>query len=416
MQNNSFNKSPFLFRQLSLGLLLILLHLSMASGFINPQQRVIAGYWHNFSNGSVDMLLNQIPDSYNVINVSFLENKPGSTFEVAFMPYTKAYPNEEAFISHVAGLKSQGKIVQISIGGQNGNVVLHNATEKKIFVEQTIAIIKKYGFNGIDIDLEGASIGSVTTTDFANPGNIQITLFNQAIDEILNTFGKDFWLTAAPEIYFVQDARVSYGAGIVGAYLPFLFHFHNRINVLYVQLYNSSNAWVENNGKSLQLTQNSADFMVFNCDLLLSGFVTANGTGPKFPAFRPDQIAIGKPATQQAAGSGYATPVDIAKAMHYLATGKSFGGAYTISKPEGYPSFRGVMTWSVNWDSTSNYLFAKTVYAELNSLSPTSIKNGKAHTEKLIYENPKKMLPWNFFWLNENKIFKANGQNIPLKN
>lgn len=360
-----------LFQKISQLLILVVLCNSFAWSvtMLDPEKRVIVGYWHNFDNGSINIKLKDIPHEYNVINVSFIENKVNSTYEVEFAPYKAAYPIEADFISDIALLKSQGKKVQISIGGQNGHIKLNSTVERDIFVAQTIAIIEKYGFNGLDIDLEGASIGSVNSKDFSNPQNAQITLFIEAVEQILTHFGTSFWLTAAPEIFYVQDALSSYGSGIVGAYLPFLYYFHSRIDVLHVQLYNSSNAWTD----AGQLNQTSADFMVYMCDLLLNGFVTANGTGNTFPAFRPDQIAIGKPSTVQAAGSGYSQPSEIIKALDYLTLGKDYGSAYKIKKSTGYAGFRGVMTWSINWDGTQNYPFATTTYDYLSTLGDPPI-------------------------------------------
>jgi chitinase len=33
-----------------------------------------------------------------------------------------------------------------------------------------------------------------------------------------------------------------------------------------------------------------------------------------------------------------------------------------------YPSFRGAMDWSINWDKSSSYAFANTVKPKLNSM------------------------------------------------
>ena len=41
-------------------------------------------------------------------------------------------------------------------------------------------------------------------------------------------------------------------------------------------------------------------------------------------------------------------------ALDYLYTGKGFGGSYQLASPTGYPKFRGIMTWSINWDVFAN--------------------------------------------------------------
>jgi len=62
-------------------------------------------------------------------------------------------------------------------------------------------------------------------------------------------------------------------------------------------------------------------------------------------------VAIGLPSSPQAAGSGYAPPAEVMKALNYLARGQSYGGRYVLRRAGGYPNFRGVMTFSINWES-----------------------------------------------------------------
>jgi chitinase len=350
---------------------------------IDPSTKIIAGYWHNWASPVV-VKLSAIPYYYNVINISFLQNKTGSTWEVEFTPDNSIYPNETDFINDIARLKSENRRVQLSLGGQNGHIVLNNKEHKDVFVKQTIAIIEKYGFNGFDVDLEGASIGAVKSSDFANPGNAQISYFIEAVDEILVHFGKDFWLTAAPETYYVEDAVWGpYGNSLLGAYLPFIYHFRNRIEILYPQIYNHSDVNLGN----VTLTKSSPDGTVWHCDQLLNGFTTNRGMGVAFPALPESKVGFGKPACTGAAGSGVSTIEDNVKALKYIKDGVDFGSKYKIKKTSGYPDFRGVMTWSINWDATKQYAFAKAVYEILKpgatNTSSNSLKN--SDQPKLIH-------------------------------
>src|SRR5262245_31217164 len=112
----------------------------------------------------------------------------------------------------------------------------------------------------------------------------------------------------------------------------------------------------------------TADFEVAMAEMLLQGFPVGGNPNLYFPALREDQVAIGVPATTQAAGSGYAPPAEIVKALNYLVLGRSFGGRYVLRKSAAYPNFRGVMTWSINWDRFAGFGFSRGVRPALNSL------------------------------------------------
>jgi chitinase len=77
---------------------------------------------------------------------------------------------------------------------------------------------------------------------------------------------------------------------------------------------------------------------------------------------RPDQIALGLPATTQAAGGGYVNPTVVNNALNCLAAGTNCG---SFVPPARWPSIRGAMTWSINWDASNGYNFANTVHNHL---------------------------------------------------
>ena len=56
------------------------------------------------------------------------------------------------------------------------------------------------------------------------------------------------------------------------------------------------------------------------------------------------------------------------KVQDYLAKGQSFGGQYRLKNATGYPSIRGIMTWSINWDAYSGFAFSSPHRSFLNSL------------------------------------------------
>ena len=84
-------------------------------------------------------------------------------------------------------------------------------------------------------------------------------------------------------------------------------------------------------------------------------------------ALRPEQVIIGLPSSPQAAGGGYTTPANVQKALDYLMKGQSFGGTYVLRKAGGYPGFKGLMTWSINWDKFTNFEFSNSHRAYLDT-------------------------------------------------
>jgi chitinase len=73
---------------------------------------------------------------------------------------------------------------------------------------------------------------------------------------------------------------------------------------------------------------------------------------------RPDQVALGLPAGNGAAGGGVVAPSVVTSALDCLSRGTSCG---SFKPPHTYPGIRGAMTWSVNWDATNGGGFASTV-------------------------------------------------------
>ena len=325
-------------------------------------KRLLVGYWHNFDNGSRVIRLRDVSAAFDVINVSFAEpTTPGGSM-MAFTPFNATAAD---FKSDIAYLQSRGKKVLISIGGANGAVDLSGSTAQQNFANSMINIISTYGFNGMDIDLEGSSLSlNSGDADFRNPTSPRIVNLIAASRTIATRFGASFILTMAPETAYVQGGLGSYG-GIWGAYLPVIYGLRDKLTYIHVQHYNSG-SMIALDGRAY--AQGTADFQVAMAEMLLAGFPVANNPNNVFPALRQDQVLIGLPASPQAAGGGYTAPATVQRALDYLIKGRSFGGGYVLRNPAGYPNFRGLMTWSINWDAYYNYEFSTNHRAYLNSL------------------------------------------------
>jgi chitinase len=279
----------------------------------------LIGYWHNWNDASAPYLeLSQVDPRYTVIEVSFAVPLLGTTYDMTFSPAETA---PATFIADVAALQAQGKKVLISIGGANATVHLDSDIERDIFVSSMLDILDTYGFDGIDIDLEGASV-AISGGTIAAPTDPRIIRLIDAVNSIADQFesvnGVPMMLTMAPETAYVQGGMSlptgqagAYG-GIWRAYLPIIDALRNRLDILQVQLYNSGSMYGIDGAI---YTQGTADFIVSQTEALLQGFQTGGGFFAPLP---PEKVAIGLPACPLAAGGGYVTPALLAQTVDYL--------------------------------------------------------------------------------------------------
>ncbi|NOK59936.1 MAG: chitinase [Chloroflexi bacterium AL-W] len=325
--------------------------------------RLLVGYWHNFDNSSRVIRLRDVSPAFDVINVSFAEPTTPSGSTMAFTPFNASV---DEFKSDIAYLQDQGKKVLISIGGANGAVDLSGSGAQQNFATSMTNIISEYGFDGMDIDLEGSSVSLVPgDTDFKNPISPKVVNLVAASRTISNQFGADFILTMAPETAYVQGGLNNYG-NIWGAYLPVIYGLLDKLTYIHVQHYNSG-TMTGLDGKNY--AQSTADFHVAMGEMLLAGFPVGNNPSNVFPALSPEQVLIGLPSEPRAAGGGYTSPTEVQRALDYLIKGNSFGGSYQLQNPSGYPSMRGLMTWSINWDAASGFEFSGNHRPYLDSLN-----------------------------------------------
>lgn len=329
--------------------------------------RVMVGYWHNFDNGSGFIRLKDVTDNFDVLNVSFAEPTTPTSGILQFVPYGTT---EAEFIADVKSKQAKGIKVQISIGGALGQVKLETQEAKNNFIRTAKEIITKYGFDGLDVDFEGHSLSLNTgDVDIKNPTTPLIVNTIDALKQITAHFGPDFMLTFAPETFFVQVGYTHYG-GIgaadnrAGAYLPVLDALRDRLTYLHVQHYNSGSIIALD---GTYYAMGNADFHVAMAEMVLKGFPVAGDPNNFFAPLREDQVLIGLPANVNA-GGGFTAVAEVQKAVDYIVKGKSFGGRYKLQNPSGYPGFKGLMTWSVNWDQFNNFEFSREHRAYLDSL------------------------------------------------
>ncbi len=358
--------------------------------------KVVAGYWHNFNNGSSVMRLKDVPDRYNVVYIAFAESDADDRATMVFTP-SIAVPEQTValFKEDVRFLQARGTKVIISLGGANAYVKLDTTAKRDLFVSSMIGIIDEYRFDGIDIDIEAGTFSlDGGDTDFQNPTTPTIVHLIEATRQIYLHYGGSLMLTSAPETAYVQGAMVTY-AGIWGAYMPWIEGVRDILDFIHPQYYNASGLRGLDGGNHGPAT---SGMLTAGSEALLKGF---NVGGGFFSPLRPDQVAIGIPASQSAASGGFIPFDEVLQAVKYLETGDKeashYTGSYTLRKESGgYPGFRGIMTWSVNWDLTTDggtgvYEYVNTFSSYYGtgssamSIADTSVEEGDSGTRDMLF-------------------------------
>jgi chitinase len=188
--------------------------------------------------------------------------------------------------------------------------------------------MQTYGFDGVDIDLENG----------VNP-----TYMASALRSLRSKAGANLIITMAPQTIDMQSPQSSYFA--------LALNIKDILTVVHTQFYNSGSMLGCDNNQAY--SQGTVNFIVaLACIQLQKGL-------------RPDQVAIGLPATTSAAGGGYVSPSVVNQALDCLARGTSCG---SFRPPATWPGIRGAMTWSINWDVTGGGTFGNTVKPHLATL------------------------------------------------
>jgi chitinase len=313
-------------------------------------KRVLVGYWHNFINEAGYLPIAQVSDDWDIVNISFAENaRSGVAGAVEFVPERES---EAAFIAGVRQLQARGQKVLISLGGANAHIQLNTPAERDAFIASMGAIISRYGFDGMDIDLEGGSLNMTAGDTVATPRTPAIVNLIAATRALKARHGPGFILTMAPETAYVQGGYASFG-GIWGAYLPLIHALRDDLHILHVQHYNTGSITAAD-GRVYQPA--TADFHVALSDMLITGFPAGGNAANFFPGLRADQVAIGLPATPGAAGSGLTSPAAVHAALDCLI---KLSGCGSYRPAQARSAFRGLMTWSINWDRYGNGAFSR---------------------------------------------------------
>jgi chitinase len=295
-------------------------------------KHVLAGYWQDFTNGAKALTLAQVPQGYNLVDVAFATadsaNDGGVTYSIdsglssALGGYTAAQ-----FTSDVATLHSRGQKVILSVGGQNGTISISSSAAATAFANSVYSLMKQYGFDGVDIDLENG---------------VNVTYTAQALEDLHTLAGSSLIVTLAPQTIDMYTTGSDY--------FQLALDIKSILTISYTQYYNSG-------------TMNGCDGNVYAEST--ENFMTALACTQLQGGLNPSQVGLGLPASTSAAGSGYVAPSVVDNALDCLASGTSCG---SFVPPAKWPGVGGAMTWSINWDASNGYAFLDTVGAHLAAM------------------------------------------------
>ncbi|WP_394844894.1 chitinase [Pendulispora brunnea] len=303
-----------------------------------PTGKVLQGYWENWDGaangvhppfGWVPINDSRIRDhGYNVINAAFpvILSDGTALWEDGMDAGVKVSPPAD-----MCAAKDAGATILMSIGGAAAGIDLNSTAVADRFVATIVPILKKYNFDGIDIDIETGLIGSGNINQLSTSQKNLIRI----IDGVLAQMPSNFGLTMAPETAYVTGGSVTYGS-IWGAYLPIIKKYadNGRLWWLNMQYYNGSMYGCH--GDSYEAGTVQGFTAQTNC--LASGLVV-QGVTIRVPV---DKQVPGLPA-QPGAGGGYMSTSLVSQAY------RSVSG------------LKGLMTWSINWDGSKNWTFGNNV-------------------------------------------------------
>ncbi|MEU3687334.1 chitinase [Streptomyces narbonensis] len=290
-------------------------------------KHALTGYWQNFDNGATVQKLRDVQSQYDIIAVSFADSTATPGQIVFNLDPAVGYASVADFKADIAAKKAAGKSVIISVGGEKGNVTINSDASATAFANSAYALMQEYGFNGVDIDLEHG---------------INSTYLTKALRQLSAKAGSTMVLTMAPQTIDMQNTGTEYFKTALAV--------KDILTVVNMQYYNSG-SMLGCDGKVY--SQGSVDFLTALACIQIQG------------GLAPSQVGLGVPASTRGAGSGYVDPQIVKNALDCLTR---LTGCGSYKPAQAWPTLRGAMTWSTNWDATAGNAWSNAVGPHVHNL------------------------------------------------
>jgi chitinase len=320
-----------------------------------PKHKLI-GYWEGYSNVRSPTPLRDVSPEWDIVIATFATPVKGSTALLHFAP--PAVLGDEKFRADVVYLQGLGKKVLISLGGGGQVVTINTPQDLHDFVTSVTEIVEKYGFDGVDLDIETPSLLiDAGDTDFRKPTTASIVNLITAMRQMREHFGVKFMIGEVPEAAQAQSGMQVYG-GQFGSFLAVIYGTRDILSFVDAQDYNTPP--LEGLDGNYYFPGN-ADYHVAMSEMLVHGFPVAGDKKIMFPALPAEKVAIGLPATPSSARN-YTEIAAIEDALRYLIEGKRYAGArYKLREKRAYTGFLGAMFWAINEDRRNDFKMSNAI-------------------------------------------------------
>lgn len=312
---------------------------------------VVVGYWENYVDNavSIPMKLSQVPQEYEIINITFArnsdENNGAVVFELNdFLCKTLNYSKKE-FQKDIEDLQYKGKKVLISVGGSGGgSFKITNQSEADNFVSSLRNIIDEYKFNGIDLDIE--------------TGNIQEEYLENAILQLSDIYGSNIMITLNSSLSGMRSADVNNGKD--NMWYKIAENLKDMISITSSRYYNSGTQRGYDYEKVYSREQGHISFITsLAVKQMEDKKIARNNIGITIVGFEQEYEGLPQ---------AYLAPSEIVKALESIIEGKNLNLEYkNFIPPRAYPEFRAVTIWSINKDAYLNNEMVKAVSQYLES-------------------------------------------------
>jgi chitinase len=276
--------------------------------------------------------LSNIPKAYSVINFAFLDFDASGNVQDQFDAPGKAFTLTKADV-HL--LQAEGRSVLISIGG--GAAPALQCSADSLFVSTLsagiISVVDKYGFDGVDFDIEHRS-GS-----YVGCAQIISTVISN-----LKANNPSMQISMAPQMpnLFPDLNQIASGYNELA---PLVSLSLSNIDRVQPQMYNTYPA------------AETVSFAQAYTQKLVTGYSATDGTTTFNVQVPLDKIILGFPASPSGAGSGFIAPSDVAALLTTVQCG-------------------GIMTWSIGWDQQNNWAFAAALAPVVTPAAPPTPGGG----------------------------------------